>query len=75
MVLGEGPGGVRTTQLDSPRSTRIEAQGVTAARPHDQCGGEDPENEDHPHDDRRHDVVKHLAEPEPEPVERMQDAG
>ena len=54
--------------------TRIEAQGVTAARPHDQCGGEDAENEDHPHDDRRHDVVKDQANLEPEPVERLQQA-
>jgi hypothetical protein len=51
---------------------RIEAQGVAAARPFDQRGGEDPENEDHAHDDRRHDVMQNNADLEPEPVERCQ---
>ena len=72
--VGRRPGRGAHDPIGLAAPTRIEAQGVTAARPHDQCGGEDPENEDHPHDDRRHDVVKDQANLEPELVERLQQA-
>src|SRR3979490_2669073 len=77
-VLHAVRGGSRRCANDPIRLTwlaRVGPQRIASARPHDQGSRKNAEEENEAHDDRSHDMVQQLAEPEPQSIEWMQDAG